>query len=482
LEAASTGRLVASAGVGLGIVGLLFSNGLIAIFAALLFVYLLAEGISFRRAVKTLEGSVILKTSPRDVETTVGLQTVMETTLQNPSDLGLRVVGFRRNLPSEIRQEVRETVLLLQPHSEQLVSTVLEAASPGRFETNDSGLCIEGPSRLFRQFLTIPDRVTVAARPVVGDVNPLPSVSGLSDLASDPIRTGIGTDLAGMHSVSSLEDLGRIDWKATARVGKLMARDFYLERDPPIMLLVDASVLAITDGAAGSNPKTLLGELASLLASVQLAPSPIGIILYDDRRVIANIGARVGVENRERILHTLLQRAKYAPAAVSVTQQTAKPCSSLAVETQAITRRLESVRSEPISEVFAWFAQTILPFYRSAASRYLTRLRNEGVFKAFEAVCDPGQRVLVIAISDGRKNLDALYQGVRHASALNNRVIVALVHVGRNASSEWTRDSDPIGTRTILCSLGELWHDVNAEILDISRSRPRKPATGFPEW
>jgi len=152
------------------------------------------------------------------------------------------------------------------------------------------------------------------------------------------------------------------------------------------------------------------------------------------------------------------------------------------VETQAITRRLESVRSEPISEVFAWFAQTILPFYRSAASRYLTRLRNEGVFKAFEAVCDPGQRVLVIAISDGRKNLDALYQGVRHASALNNRVIVALVHVGRNASSEWTRDSDPIGTRTILCSLGELWHDVNAEILDISRSRPRKPATGFPEW
>jgi len=56
-----------------------------------------------------------------------------------------------------------------------------------------------------------------------------------------------------------------IDWKATAPAGKLMPRDFYLERNPPIMLLVDASILNITKRLTGSLSNTLLGKLASLL-------------------------------------------------------------------------------------------------------------------------------------------------------------------------------------------------------------------------
>jgi hypothetical protein len=301
----------------------------------------------------------------------------------------------------------------------------------------------------------------------------LPSLSGLSDLAADPVRRGIGTDLAGIHPISSLEDLHRIDWKATARAGKLMARDFYLERDPPIMLLVDTSVLAITERAAGSYSKTLLGELASLLANPQLARSPIGLILYDERVVIAKIEARVGLENREQILRTLLERAKHAPAAVSVIRETSKPYSGLAAETQTIAGQLASVRTEPISEVFASFARTVLPFYRKAMSRYLPRLRKEGVFKTFEAVCHSAEPMLVIAISDGRKNLDGLFEGVKHASVLNHRVVVViLADSGRSVLTERLRDSASIGTRTIVCSPGELWNAVNAEILQMSTSRP----------
>jgi len=477
LELASSGRLVASVGAGLGVVGFLLSNGLILIFAALLFVYLLAEGIVFRRAVNIVEDSVRLETSPRNVETTVGLQTAVETSLRNPSDVGLRVVGFRRNLPPEIHQEVRETELLLQPHGEQPVSTVLEAVSPGRFETNDSTLRIEGLTRLFRQSLTLPDRVTLVARPIIGDVTPLPGLGGLSDLGTDPVRRGIGTDLAGIHPVTSLEDLGRIDWKATARAGRLMVRDFYLERDPPIMLLVDASILNIAERATGSLPKTLLGELASLLANAQLAPSPIGLILYDDRAVIAKIEAGLGLEIRERILHTLLERTKRASAAMPVTRQTSRPYSTLAAETQTIAGQLASARTEPVPEVFAWFARAVLPFYRKAMSRDLPRLRKEGVFKAFEAVCDLAEPALVIAISDGRKNVDGLYGGANRASVLNHRVVVViLTHSGRNTLTKRLSDSEPIGRRALLCSPGDLWDAVNAEILEMSRGRFRKLA------
>jgi len=260
-----------------------------------------------------------------------------------------------------------------------------------------------------------------------------------------------------------------------------MARDFYLERDPPIILLVDTSALAITERATGSNSKTLLGELASLLANAQLARSPIGLILYDDRAVTAKIEARVGVENRERILRKLLERAKHAPAGVSVTRQASKPYSGLAAETQTITRQLESVRTEPTSEVFAWFARAVLPFYRNAMSRYLPRLRKEGVFRAFEAVLDLAEPMLVIAISDGRKNLDGLYEGAGYASMLNHQVVVViLADSGRKALTELLSDSEPIRTRTIVCSLGELWNAVNAEILEIARRRFRKPVVEAP--
>ena len=482
MELASSGRLVASAGAALGIVGFLLSNGLIVIFAGLLYVYLLAEGLAFRRAVNIVEASISLETSPRNVETTVGLQAVVETTLRNPSDKGVRVVGFRRNFPPEIHQEVQKTELLLRAHDEWPVSTVLEAASPGRYETSDSTLRIEGFVRLFRQSLTLPDEVTVVARPIISDVNPLPALSGLSDLVADPVRRGTGTDLAGIHPVSSLEDLGRIDWKATARAGKLMSRDFYLERDPPLMLLVDASILVIAGRATGPDSKTLLGGLATLLANAQLARSPIGLILYDERTVVAKIEPRLGVANRERMLHTLLKRAKHAPVAVSVARETSKPYSGLAAETQTVTRQLESVRTEPISEVFAWFARAVLPFYRNAMSRYLPRLRKEGVFKAFEAVCESTEPMLVLAISDGQKNLDGLSEGAKHASVLNHRVVVVVILADsdRNALTERLSDLEPTGTGTIVCSPGELWYAVNAEILETTRTRFRKPVIEAP--
>jgi hypothetical protein len=263
-----------------------------------------------------------------------------------------------------------------------------------------------------------------------------------------------------------------IDWKATAPAGKLMPRDFYLERDPPIMLLVDTSILTTTGRAPGSLSKTLLGELASLLANAQLARSPIGLILYDERGVIAKIEARLGVANRERILHTLLEGSRHASAAVPVARQTSKPRSGLAAETQNITRQLESVRTEPISEVFAWFARAVLPFYRNAMSRYLPKLRKEGVFRAFEAVLDLAEPMLVIAFSDGRDKLDGLFEGARNASVLNHRVVVViLADSGRKAVTERLSESEPTGTRTIMRSPGELWNAVNAEILQMSISR-----------
>ena len=167
-----------------------------------------------------------------------------------------------------------------------------------------------------------------------------------------------------------------------------------------------------------------------------------------------------------------MEKAKHTAVVV---RQTSEPYSGLATQNQTITRQLESVRTEPISEVFACFARAVLPFYRNAMSRYLSRLRKEGVFKAFEAVCDSAEPMLVIAISDGRRNLDGLSEGAKHASVLKHRVVVVVLADSGKVLAERLSDSEPTGTRTIVCSPGELWYAVNAEILETTRTRFRKP-------
>ena len=300
----------------------------------------------------------------------------------------------------------------------------------------------------------------------------LPSLSGLSDLAADPVRRGIGTDLAGIHPISSLEDLHRIDWKATARAGKLMARDFYLERDPPIMLLIESSSLAVAERTTGSVRKSLIGELAGLLADSQLARSPIGLILYDDRTIITKIEAGLGLENRERILRALLQRTKHASATKPSAQQTSRPYSSLAGEADAIARQLASPgKTEPVRGPFASFADAVLPFYRKTMSGYLPRLRKEGVFKAFEVICDLTEPVLVIAISDGKTSWVGLCEGARYAAMLNHWVIVGILSWAEKDSASEPLPNFASRVRVVQCVPEGLWRAVGAEILAASRAR-----------
>jgi uncharacterized protein (DUF58 family) len=325
------------AGIGLLILGFLFSNTLIVIPAVVLFAYLLAEGVSFRRLVDVLEHSVTLRTNPKNLETVVGLRCTMETIIENHTDVNIRVVGFHHNLPSEIRQPVFNKELLLPAHDRQRVETILELRSPGRHEISGTRLTVEKRTRLFRQALTLSDHVTITARPIIGDTNSLPGLGGLYDLASDPNRRGVGTEFAGIRPAHSLDDLHRIDWKATARTGKLMAREFYLERDPHMILVIDVATFDMT--AEESLSANLLRELASLMANTELARVSTGLMLYDERSVVANIDVGAGAENRERVLRTLMDQTQHTCVTIRPARETSRPLASLAAETTGLLQQ-----------------------------------------------------------------------------------------------------------------------------------------------
>lgn len=197
--------------------------------------------------------------------------------------------------------------------------------------------------------------------------------------------------------------------------------------------------------------------------------------MYDERAVIANIEAGAGLANRERVLRTIIDETEHASTSIRSVRGTSRPYASLAEETRTMERQLtRSSKTELLGGLSASFAGTLLPFYRKAMWGYLHRLSKKGVFKAFDMISELREPALVIAISNDTTSLDGLYEGARHASMSNHRVVIAILgHPDETRLTEWLSNSEQIGIRTVLCPPEQLWSAINAELLETGQTRFR---------
>jgi len=473
LELSSTGRLVILVGASMLVLSFLLWNPGFLILAALVFLYLFWEGIWFRRALELARRCVKVYTTPSDIETIVGRRSLVETVVKNETPVNLRVVGVDLNLPDCVRSETRGTQLLLAPQQEGRIQTVLETEIPGRFDKAWSTVVFEMPSRLFRQHVSFPDKVTMIGEPMVGEAKPLFETSGLHDLVVDRVRRGVGTDLAGIRPANPWDGFHRIDWKVTARTGKLMSRDFYLEREPPIMLLIDTSASMRAKRNGGSLLSELVSEIADLLASSRpSAASPVGLVMFDERDVVAYVEPRSGQMNRDRVLQALVQRGELAGTGPSLQRETERPRAVLFKEIEALESEPASVsKAKPLYERYFSLVSRILPFYRTAASKRVSKLKKQGIFKAFEIVRRVPERVLVIAISDGKTNPGGLCEGARRAKMLGHRVVIAILSPDERNVLVGASELNSVGVRLFRCMPGKLWSAIDAELQVASHTR-----------
>jgi uncharacterized protein (DUF58 family) len=473
LELTSAGRLILWLGVCLLAAGTLVSNVLILLSAAVLFLYLLIEAVSFHHAVDLAKEKIKLESRPSTIETAVGRPFKVETLVTNASHSEFSIDRLSHNLPPQIDEEPHtSSTLTLRCYGKQHTETVLATKIPGRFEITTSTTFLERRSHLFSQAVAFPNKVIIMARPLVSrSVDPI-ETSLLQDLVADHQRRGIGTDLAGIRLYSMDDDFHRIDWKATARVGKLMTKESYLERDPALILMVDVSPSMNTRRQGPSTLEAFLNEAGNFLAAIR-AVAPMGLVLYDRREVLANIEARQGVYNRERILRTLLQRSKNTSVLASPEREIIRPYVDLARITNSLIRESGlAPETRWHQKRLATFASFVLPFYERARSKYFERARDTGVFKAFELVCALPEPALVIVISDCEINLDGLAEGAKNARILNHQIVLAILATPeRTKELETFSDLEGHGMRVSRCRPEELSRAINAEILKLSHSR-----------
>jgi uncharacterized protein (DUF58 family) len=176
-----------------------------------------------------------------------------------------------------------------------------------------------GPLRLAWWSLILPaQQHTVIAPDALGTPGRL---RGLGGGARPRAAAGAGAELHQLREYVRGDPLASIDWKATARVGSLVAREFSEDQHLDVLIAIDAGRLSRIR-AGRLDRLGLYANLAARLAEIAvLLDDQVGLVVYADRVLASRAPARglaaiVGV--RRALEQLAVQPAESDPTAVAV--------------------------------------------------------------------------------------------------------------------------------------------------------------------
>jgi uncharacterized protein (DUF58 family) len=115
-------------------------------------------------------------------------------------------------------------------------------------------------------------------------------------------RSGIEFDA--LREYQHSDDIRAIDWKASARVNKLIVRSYRETRNRTVILVVDFTA-SMEMGSQGILKETVVRDVAIMLAyAAEIAGDALGVIMVRDQSVVW-IPPRSGKEHMNSVIHAL---------------------------------------------------------------------------------------------------------------------------------------------------------------------------------
>jgi uncharacterized protein (DUF58 family) len=139
-----------------------------------------------------------------------------------------------RGLPRELR---------LPPRQQAQVEYRLCPPSRGDFPIAGCALAIRSPLGLWRRSRTLPPSETLRVFPNFAEISRYTLLAANDQLAQMGVRRhqrrGIGAEFHQLREYRTGDSLRQIDWKATARIRRLISREYQDERDQRLVFLLD---------------------------------------------------------------------------------------------------------------------------------------------------------------------------------------------------------------------------------------------------
>jgi uncharacterized protein (DUF58 family) len=290
---------LAVAGIGVVLGGLLLQSGPVVAWGGALIL-----GLSVARAVTRLGVSrvrsagleMLWRGEARRLTVTRGSEVVLTAELRNRYDAAVRFRGLRAVAAPELEVRVSPETDEVPANTRLLVTLVVKGLRVGRHGIHGLSLEVESGPGLFEVPLTFANPYGIEVMPAPYPVTVRSARGGRSRQQADEGRPGRlrgeGGELRELREHNSGDPFRRIAWKASARRGVLLVRDYERDERDVVWLVLDAAV----DHWAGPPGEAALDRAIDEVASVALRHGRAG-----DRVGLAIVGTRtLSFEKAER--------------------------------------------------------------------------------------------------------------------------------------------------------------------------------------
>jgi uncharacterized protein (DUF58 family) len=221
--------------------------------------------------------------------------------------------AFRLKIKDEYPPEMtllspREVELSVGPQDSQSLAYTLKPTRRGRFEFGR--VAVRSRSRLGLVW-----REGQAGEPSAVKVYPnirrareaeLKALGARSLVAAQRRAAwrGEGRDFESLREYVAGDELRHISWSATARRGRLMTRQYQIERDQTILIALDAGRLMTARIGTETKFDTAIHAALTLMSAARRAGDQAGLVVFG-RRVKAYVPPAKGREQLDRVLEAL---------------------------------------------------------------------------------------------------------------------------------------------------------------------------------
>ncbi len=240
----------------------------------------------------------------------LGKQTTVELTIANRTARE-QFVEIRDSQPADLDYEPADFVLKLPPRSRSVVHYQLRARRRGAFTLDQVHLRVRSRGGLWYRYLrySVPNLLHVY--PDIGQLSEYALLARTNRLSLLGVRRtrkiGQDNEFERLRDFTLDDNYKHIDWRSTARRGKLTVKDFQANQSQRLLFLLDCGRMMTNT----SDGMTLLDHALNSLLMLSFVAlrqgDSVGLLCFSDE-VHRYVPPRSGMNQMNRLLHSTFDR------------------------------------------------------------------------------------------------------------------------------------------------------------------------------
>jgi uncharacterized protein (DUF58 family) len=215
----------------------------------------------------------------------LGTQNPIRITVRNPHSWAWNVT-IHDEPPVEVPNDFDDISFEAKPGHRQTVTYYVRPQARGDVQFGDVWLRVSGKLNLLNRMHKFPASQPVKVYPNIQEAAKFTLMARRGRLQQAGIRAarlvGAGREFESLREYQRDDEYRRIDWKATARQGKLISRHYEVERSQNVILVLDVgrTMMAEIDGIAKMDYAVNAALLLAYVAT--LSDDKVGLLVFAD--------------------------------------------------------------------------------------------------------------------------------------------------------------------------------------------------------